>query len=151
MIFKPAARYPADPRVVFIFALSVFSGITTLTVKAAPQSLESVLPTWAVMTWGIILCLGSLISLVGIARNSANGVLLEQVGSVMVAAATIFYSVVALMVVGVASLSVTGIVLAWGLANLVRWIQLQVLINSAYRDQVREEVRKSFLSDLKNL
>lgn len=151
MIFKPAARYPADPRVVFIFALSVFSGITTLTVKAAPQSLESVLPQWAVMTWGIILCLGSLIALIGISRNTLNGVIFEQVGSVMVAAATIFYSIVALMVVGLPSFSVTGIVLAWGIANLVRWIQLQMLIQQAYRDQVREEVRKTFLQDLRDL
>lgn len=151
MIFKPAARYPADPRVVFILALSVLSGITTLIVKAAPQSLESVLPTWAVMTWGIVLCLGSLVTLTGIALQSLNGVILEQVGSVMVASATIFYSLVALKVVGVSSFSVTGIVLAYGLACLIRWFQLQALINHAYRDQVRAEVHDAFMRDVEGL
>ena len=133
MIFKPAARYPADPRAVFILALSVFSGATALALKAAPESLESVLPTWGVIVWGVMLCLGSLASLVGMLFQTVNGIILEQVGSVMVGATTVFYSTLAIYVVGPSAIQTVGIILAWGLACFIRWIQLQILIHSAIK------------------
>jgi hypothetical protein len=135
MIFKPAARYPADPRAVFILALSVFSGATTLALKAAPESLEAVLPQWGVVTWSVMLTLGSLLSLVGMAFQSLNGIVLEQIGSVVVGATTVFYSTLALYVIGPQAFQTVGIILAWGLACFVRWIQLQVLIHSAIKRQ----------------
>lgn len=148
MIFKPAARYPADPRVVIILALSILSGVATVAMQAAPASLAAVLPEWAVMAWGALLWIGSAITLAGISRNTLNGVIMEQIGSIMVAATTIFVSVVALKVNGPSSLSVTGIVLAWGIACIFRWTQLQALINSAYKDQVRKQVREAILSEI---
>lgn len=131
MIFKPAARYPADPRAVFILALSVFSGITALALDAAPDSLHAVLPSWAVTTWGILLALGSAITLFGMARQTVNGIIIEQVGCVTVAATTVFYSGVVLWVFGLDAVQSIGIILAWGLSCGVRWIQLQYLINNA--------------------
>lgn len=150
MIFKPAARYPADPRAVFILALSVFSGATALTLKVAPESLEAVLPVWAVLVWGLTLGLGSLVTLVGMAFQTVNGIITEQIGSVMVGAATVFYSGVAFYVIGASAIQTMGIVLAWGLACLVRWVQLQILINNAVKrqakllvlQQVEEEIRE---------
>jgi len=135
MIFKPAARYPADPRAVFILALSVFSGITTLALKAAPESLESVLPQWGVILWSVMLTLGSVVTLVGMAFQTMNGIVLEQVGSVTVGATTVFYSGLALYVIGPDAFQTIGVILAWGLACFVRWIQLQVLIHSALKRQ----------------
>lgn len=135
MIFKPAARYPADPRAVFILALSVFSGATTLALKAAPESLEAVLPHWGVLIWSIALTLGSLITLGGMAFQTMNGIVLEQVGSVIVGSTTVFYSGLALYVIGPAAFQTIGIILAWGLACFIRWIQLQVLIHSAIKRQ----------------
>lgn len=140
MIFKPAARYPADPRAVFILALSVFSGATTLALKAAPESLEAVLPQWGVFVWSVMLALGSLITLVGMAFQTMNGIVLEQVGSVMVGATTVFYSSLALWVLGPAALQTIGIILAWGMACFVRWIQLQILIHSAFKRQQKQEI-----------
>lgn len=131
MIFKPAARYPADPRAVFILALSVFSGITALALDVAPGTLHATLPEWAVIAWGVLLAGGSLITLLGMLRQSVGGIIIEQVGCVMVAATTIFYSGVAFSVVGAEALQNVGIILAWGLSCALRWIQLQVLINSA--------------------
>ncbi len=151
MNFKPAARYPADPRVVFILALSVFSGLTSLAVDSAPQSLEAELPGWAVTLWGVILVAGSAITIFGIARNTFNGIIAEQIGSVMVAVATVFYSVVALMVVGLGAFSIIGVILAWGLACGWRWFQLQALIKNAYQEQVRAEVESKFLVDIESL
>ena len=140
MIFKPAARYPADPRAVFILALSVFTGLTALALDAAPESLDSLLPKWGVYVWGITLVIGSAITLCGMAFQSLNGIIAEQIGSVMVGATTVFYSGLAFWVVGLDALQNVGIILAWGLSCLVRWGQLQVLINNAYRRQIKQEV-----------
>lgn len=130
-LFKPAARYPADPRAVFILALSVFGGITALALEAAPESLELLLPRWAVVVWGIALTAGSATTIIGMAFQTINGIIAEQIGSVVVGATTIFYSGVAFYVLGASALQSVGIILAWGLACFVRWIQLQVLIHSA--------------------
>lgn len=141
MIFlKPAARYPADPRAVFILALSVFSGLATLAIKAAPESLNSVLPYWSVVLWSILLTGGSAITLIGMAFQSLNGIILEQVGSVAIAATTIFYSVVAFWVVGDSALQSVGLILTWGLACGLRWAQLQALIRNAYKRQIKQEM-----------
>jgi hypothetical protein len=126
--FKPAARYPADPRAVFILALSVFSGLTAVALGAAPETLDALLPDWGVAMWGILLTLGSAITLVGMAFQSLNGILIEQIGSVIVGAAALYYSGLAFFTLGGDALQVVGIVAAWGLACFVRWIQLQALI-----------------------
>ena len=131
MIFKPAARYPADPRAVFILALSVFSGITALALNLAPGSLEQLMPTWAVVAWGALLTLGSAITLLGMLRQTVTGIILEQVGCIMVAATTVFYSGVVFYELGSQALQSVGIILAWGLSCVLRYVQLQILINNA--------------------
>ena len=140
MIFKPAARYPADPRAVFILALSVFSGATTLALGAAPDSLHAVLPSWAVTAWSVTLLLGSIVTLVGMAFQTLNGIIIEQIGSVMVGVTTVFYAGIALKYTGADAGQSLGIILAWGVACLARWVQLQVLINSAHRRQMKQEM-----------
>lgn len=132
-IFMPASRYPADPRAVFILALSVFSGLTALALDAAPESLEALLPHWGVYLWGILLAAGSLIALGGMAFQNIYGILAEQVGSVMVGMTTVFYSILVFVYAGAGPVQTVGIILAWGVACLVRWIQLQALIERTYR------------------
>ena len=140
LVFKPAARYPADPRAVFILALSVFSGLTSLALSAAPGSLEAILPRWGVIAWALILLVGSATALGGMAFQSLNGIITEQVGSVMVGVATTFYASLALYTVGIDALQVVGIILAWGLACFLRWAQLQALLRQAYRIKIHDEV-----------
>lgn len=140
MIFKPAARYPADPRAVFILALSVFGGATALAIDAAPQSLEALVPRWGVLLWGILLVVGSLTTLVGMAFQSLNGIIIEQVGCVTVGVTTSFYSILALWVVGEEAMQPIITIFAWGVACLIRWAQLQRLIRTAYREQIRREI-----------
>lgn len=148
MIFKPAARYPADPRAVFILALSVFSGATSLALEAAPNSLEYLLPQWAVIMWGVMLVIGSATTLGGMAFQSLNGIIVEQVGSVMVGVTTVFYSAIAFWVAGPDVLSNVGIILAWGLACLMRWTQLQVLINSAHRREMKQDMLRRVYAEI---
>ena len=144
MIFKPAARYPADPRAVFILALSVFSGITALALKSAPESLEAVMPGWAVAAWGVLLSVGSAITLYGMFRQTVNGILIEQVGCIIVASTTVFYSGVAFHELGAEAIQVVGIILAWGISCVIRWGQLQVLIV----DGVQRAKKRAFLDGL---
>lgn len=146
MIFKPAARYPADPRAVFILALSVFSGLTALALDAAPGSLESVLPRWGVVLWGALLAIGSAVTLWGMARQTINGIITEQIGSVMVGVTTLYYGVLAVWIVGPSVLQTVGIVLAWGIACLVRWFQLRALI----KDGVKRAAKIAFLQHLED-
>jgi hypothetical protein len=144
MIFKPAARYPADPRAVFILALSVFSGLTSMALKVAPQSLEALLPPWGVIFWGATLTLGSALALTGMAFQTVNGIIAEQIGSVMVGASTIFYSGLILWIIGPPAFQSVGIILAWGVACFIRWAQLQVLIH----DAIKRKAKIEFLAKL---
>lgn len=137
--FKPAARYPADPRVVFILALSIFSGLTALALGTAPESLEAAIPSWAVTSWSAVLCLGSIIAMGGMVRQTANGVIAEQIGSVMVGVAAIFYPVIAVATVGWSVVQVVGVIFAWGVACLWRWGQLQALLRDASKRQAKED------------
>lgn len=141
-IFKPAARYPADPRAVFILALSVFSGLTAVALGAAPDSLSALLPRWVVLVWAILLALGSATTLFGMSRQTVNGIVIEQIGSVMVAATTLFYSGIAIWQIGIDAIQGIGIIFAWGLSCGARWIQLQALIN----DAVGRAQKRDFLS-----
>lgn len=140
MIFKPAARYPADPRAVFILALCVFSGVIALALGAKPGSLEEVLPGWAVFVWGASLVAGSATALAGMAFQSVNGIITEQVGSMTVAMATIFYSIVMVWVAGSSAYFSAMIILGWGIACFLRWVQLQILIETAYRKKIKQEI-----------
>lgn len=148
MILQPAARYPADPRVIFILVLSVFSGFTALALEAGPQSLEALLPRWGVLLWGVLLLMGSLVTLVGLLVNSINGIVAEQIGSVMISATTIFYSALAMKFVGVDALQVVGPILGWGLACAFRWFQLQKLINTTYKRKLQKQAVNDVLDEI---
>lgn len=139
MLFQPAARYPADPRALFMLVLSVFSGGIALVFEAAPQSVNEVLPGWAVTVWSALLLTGSATTLLGMLFQTANGIIVEQIGSVAVGVTTIFYAVIAFGEVGWGAVQPVGIVLAWGLACLLRWVQLQILLHRAYRRKLVAE------------
>lgn len=143
MLFQPAARYPADPRALFMLVLSVFSGGMAIAFRAAPQSINAVLPVWGVVVWSILLVAGSVLTLVGMLFQSLNGIIAEQIGSVAVGATTVFYSVIAFNEVGRDAVQPVGIVLAWGISCFLRWIQLQILINRAYRSKLIAEVKSA--------
>lgn len=145
LFFKPAARYPADPRAVFILALSVFGGLTALLLDAAPDTLNSVLPHWSVLIWGILLTAGSALTLFGMARQTVSGIILEQVGSVIVGSSTLYYSLIALAVVGPNALQSLIIVAAWGVACFIRWIQLQALISDGQRKAALNELDREII------
>ena len=81
----------------------------------------------------------STMTLVGMARQTKFGIITEQVGSVVVGAATIYYAT-ATVVVSETFPPATGIVLAWGLSCFWRWGQLQSLINKLVIEQAALKV-----------
>ena len=148
MMFKPASRYPVDPRATFMLALSVMSGVSSLAVAEAPGSLQAAMPEWAVVIWGVLLIVGAATALIGMLFKGVGGVITEQIGNMTVAVTTLFYASVALMVVGLSAVFPVGIVGAWGLACFVRWLQLQLLINTAHKTErrhrfIRREIEKA--------
>lgn len=147
--FKPAARYPADPRAVFILLLSVFSGLTALALSAAPDTLERALPEWAVTTWSIVLLTGSATTLIGMMFQTVSGIITEQIGSVAVGATTIMYGILALNYAGINALQSIGVIIAWGIACLVRWGQLQVLLVQTHHAVVRHRVEEVVLERIR--
>lgn len=146
-LFKPAVRYPADPRAVFILALSVFAGFGLVLNEQGPETLEALMPGWAVTVWGLSLFVGSVVALAGLWRDSDNGIIAEQIGSVMVGAATVFYSVIALWVIGTPASQPVFIVLAWGLSCFARWVQLQLLIHQRVRERMAEAITEALTQD----
>lgn len=151
MIFQPASRFPADPRAVFILAFSVFVGIIALALDAEPGTLESVMPRWGVLVWGVTLVGGSATALTGMWLQTVNGIIIEQVGSVAVAVSTTFYGIMLIWIAGPPAYMSAGIIMAWGIACGLRWIQLQILIESAYRekliDTAKEEIKQQIFGD----
>ena len=142
VMFRPAARYPADPRATFILALSVFSGLTALAIDAAPGSLEEILPQWGVILWGALLTVGSAITLAGMMFQTPTGIITEQIGSAVVGVTTVYYSSLVFVVLGMDAVQSVGIILAWGLSCGVRYIQLQALIKSGIVEaEHRQEIR----------
>lgn len=73
------------------------------------------------------------------AFQNLNGIIAEQVGSVIVGATTVFYSGLAFWTLGSDALQPVGVILAWGLSCFARWIQLQVLIDRSYRKKLETD------------
>lgn len=141
-MFAPAVRYPADPRVVFVLLLCTFSGIASLIVREGPETLEAQVPEAAVTCWSILLAVGCLATLIGVLKDDADGVFLEQIGSIVVGVTTIFYSGIAVGTAGLGSLQPIGFIFAFGLACVLRWIQLLLLVHLATKGMVQENTRR---------
>lgn len=127
----PAARYPADPRAIFILVLSVVSGVPLVFADATPGSIEDQLDAAWVVIWGIMLTIGALTTLVGTLKPNVDGIILEQIGSVAVGGATLLYAGAIVAQVGVAGSVPAAIIIGFGLSCFWRFGQLQALINQA--------------------
>lgn len=140
MWFKvaPATRYPPDPRALFVLSLCVVSGLPLVLGISKPGSVESLIPSWAVVVWGALLTGGAVTSLAGMVKQTVGGIIAEQIGSVAVGSATIFYSTAILLSTGWQGVLPAGIILGWGLSCMWRWVQLASLLSSAQHQAADE-------------
>lgn len=126
---------PPDPRhpiAVFLLALCVFSSIPTFLGAAQPPgSLAATIPRERILIWAAMLTAGAVISLTGTYwRHRVTGLLIEQVGMLFVAVATLYYSGIIFFVVQLNGLQGTSIVLGLGVAAAVRFWQIQRFFNN---------------------
>lgn len=125
---SPAARHPIDPRALFVLVLCVVSGLPLLAGVTEPGSIEETLPAWAILLWALGLTGGAVMTLFGMSKQTADGVIAEQIGSVTVGVSTLFYGSVILLTAGWSAALPAGIIFCWGAANLWRWVQLQAYL-----------------------
>ena len=136
----PAVRYPPDPRALFVLMLCVVSGVPLIFANATPGSIASQLPAPAIVAWGIMLAGGSLLSLLGTMRQTVNGVIVEQVGSVALGFACVIYAGAIWAKVQWLGSVPMFFLLAFGLASFWRWGQLQAYLRAVeiQAQQIRE-------------
>ena len=88
-----------------------------------PTSIAGALEGPAARAWAIVLCIGACLALVGLAWKrppwpdvSVTGLLLEQIGLLLLAFGSLFYVYAIFHVTGLSGLVGAGIILAFGLA-----------------------------------
>lgn len=136
----PAVRYPPDPRALFVLTMCVFVGVPLIFANATPGSIaEQIDDDWVLIVWGVLLSAGSLVTLVGMARQSVNGILFEQVGSIAVGVACLIYATAIWFAVKWVGSVPMVIILGWGASCFWRWWQLQRLMIST--EQIVSEIR----------
>ena len=129
----PAVRYPPDPRALFTLLLCVFSGIPLVFAHATPGTIEARLdPPW-VVTWGIMLSGGALLTILGGVWQSVNGIIIEQVGTVALGFACVMYATAIWITVQLAGAVPIAIILGFGVASFWRWGQLQAYMTQVER------------------
>lgn len=129
----PAARYPADPRVIFILIACMVSGIAFIAGGATPGTVESKLDKGWIIVWGLMIGLGGLVTLAGTVRLDVTGIVWEQVGSLALFGGTLVYAVAVWSTVGQSGLYPGLFQLSFGVASLWRWGQLQSHLLEARR------------------
>ena len=120
----------------FVSSLPAAIGLTPL----PPTILRSVDP-WQGRTWVVSLTLGCLVALIGLGwrrrstatgfRLSVTGLVLEQVGLVTVAAATVFYAGAASLRGGPGALPLAGIILGFGTACAAQAWKIQRVLKAS--------------------
>ena len=136
----PAVRYPPDPRVLFLLGMCVISGVPLVLADATPQSIMAQIPdAWVVVAWGLMLTLGALLTLIGTMKQSVNGIIAEQVGSVAVGFSCIIFAGAIYGYTHWRGAVVMLLVFGLGVACLWRWGQLQATLNDA--EALAQEIR----------
>jgi len=114
------------PHELVLLLASVLLGLGYLLTVPPPQSLAAVVPAWLVTTWSVGLLLSGALGLLGAFWRGSILVALE------LERAALLVSTGALLLIGGASFAVAGwralfggsIILAWGVANIVRCVQI---------------------------
>jgi len=132
-VARAESRHPFE---IYILSLATMIGPPTAFGEPTAGSMEAALPFWAIPVWGIGLSSGAILALVGILllnRKPGTGLLLEQLGLAWVACGTLFYASIVMLTVGQAGIAPASFILGFGIACVIRCIQIQRSINRAVK------------------
>lgn len=133
-ITHASTRHPFE---VFLLVLSIVSGLPVMLGNVTPGSVAEALSPWAQKAWGAGLTVGAVVCLLGVLMTRPNpravtvsvtGMVIEQVGLVMVGGACLVYAAALVGYVGRGAGVSAAIVLAYGASCLWRWHQIQRLL-----------------------
>lgn len=114
--------------------LCVAFGFPLIFGNATPGSIAATLSPLQQDIWGVMLCLGATIAIVGIAwKDRVTGIILEQIGLMAVGCSTILYALVILYATGSSGYLSAGIIGSFGLACISRWRRLGKALKRAGR------------------
>lgn len=139
-ITAPAVRYPPDPRALFLLVMCVISGIPMALADATPRSLEDadLSDVWIVV-WGIMLTGGAALTLAGAMRQTVNGVIAEQVGSIALGFACLIFAAAIYGSVRWQGAVAMLLILGFGLASIWRFGQLVGYLRAV--EHLAQEIR----------
>lgn len=139
-ITAPAVRYPPDPRALFLLGMCVLSGFPLIFANATPQSIVAQIDDdWVVIAWGLMLTGGALLTLIGALRQTVNGVVAEQVGSVALGCACLIFAGAIFGYVRWNGSVTMLLVFGLGVASLWRWGQLVAYMRAV--ETIAQELR----------
>jgi len=132
----PSSRHPFE---IFILVVCVAVGVPILFGNPPPPSVDALMPVWTRLVWAVLVAGGAATALIGIGLpNRLAGVLVEQVGLVGVGVGTVVYSVCSFLYNDLDLALPASIIMAFGVACLWRWLQLERLISLAYAVEQEE-------------
>lgn len=115
------------PMEVFLLLLCVVSGVASLLSLGGPDPLSLLLPGWLVLSWRVVLLVGSLAALLGLARLNW---LVVRVGYTLLGPAALAYGLALSPYLGstsvkvsVASLVIFGLACLWRVGQVTAMIQ----------------------------
>jgi hypothetical protein len=108
----------------------------------SPGSLERALPDYLVVTWYVLLVMGSVACLLGIFwRTAVTGLLIERAGMIFLCAAGLIYSIALLAVGGGRAIPASSFVVGFGLASALRALDIgRILVQIRALTLAREAV-----------
>jgi len=114
-----------NPFEVLTLSWAVFVGASFTFGTPTPGSFTEDLPTWAVTTWYILLCIGGLVGLVGVwLRNLALSLLVERAAMLIVSPSALLYSMALLSLGGARAVVYGSLTMAFAIASFVRIIRI---------------------------
>jgi hypothetical protein len=111
---KPVLQQPFE---LLLSVMCLLSGITYVLGNTPSSAIDRFLPEYFVKSWGLCLCIGSILLLTGILKTNP---LLQRAGLSLLSPTSIVYAIVLIAYVGKASIFSASIITAFSLACAVK-------------------------------
>jgi hypothetical protein len=117
---------------IYTLVLCVLGGPPIIFGDATPGTIQALLPHQWQLVWGLMICLGSLIALIGIfLPRRDTGLIIEQIGMVATGVGMLAYAAAVLDAAGWSGFFPAIAVTGFGLACFRRWWRIQKALKKA--------------------